>query len=111
MYICVYHRCLKAEKVCDSIIVQMMSEDGDFELMFDGVSKTARPEIRESNEKDINSADHASIKSGMQKVASFHKGANRGETREYETPRMAIDISSQKPDIDNKTYSKLSGRY
>ena len=88
----------------------MMSEDGDFKLMVGSVSKTTPSEKRDTDEKDQNSTDHQSIKSDKHQIASFHQDANRAETREYETHKKAIDISSQKPDIDKITYSKLSGK-
>ena len=65
----------------------------------------------ESNVQGNYSADHVSYKSGTQQIASFHQAANRGETREYDPPKMDMDILSQKLGISNITYSKLSGIY
>ena len=77
------------------------------------VQNESRPNkmSQESNEKIKESInDWSSMQSDIQQIASFHQGSNRAETREYEAFKMAIDKSSEKPDIDMITYSKLSGR-
>lgn len=80
-------------------------------VLFDGPKSSANDLIIKQNSNDAAKISAESMLYGTQKIGSFHQDANRGETREHETPRMAIGISSEKPYIDNKTYSKLSGRY
>ena len=70
-----------------------------------GLSNNKKPSALE-----IRSADNSSMQSGLHQIASFHQDANRAETREHKAPKMILDISSEKPDIDKITYSKLSGR-
>ena len=74
-------------------------------------SANDRSIIQHSNPVEQRLADHRSMHSASQQIASFHKKANRAETREYETGKIDFKISSEKIAIDTVMYSKLSVRY
>ena len=63
------------------------------------------------NSIEMVSAEIKSVQRDTQISLSNSPNANHVETGNLETPKMANDESSEKPDVDMITYSKLSGKY